>query len=119
MIEISCRCGASKKRFNINIGPFYIAECCEEAGYDHLGNRKDVAPESLGLTEQDAAEVQTAKLIEDPDELAALEKLEVVKETEYTADFDGNVLSEKEVTPTKQKRRYNRGGNVKKNEQPS
>jgi hypothetical protein len=98
MIEISCRCGASKKRFNINIGPFYIAECCEEAGYDHLGNRKDVAPESLGLTEQDAAEVESAKLVEDSSEEP--------KEDEASQ-------------PEKKKRRYNRGGNVKKNEQPS
>mgnify|MGYP000844095888 CR=1 FL=1 len=41
MTEKSCRCGASKKRFKVDIGPFYIAECCEEAGFDNLGNRKE------------------------------------------------------------------------------
>lgn len=39
MTEKSCRCGASKKRFKVDIGPFYIADCCEEAGFDNLGNR--------------------------------------------------------------------------------
>jgi hypothetical protein len=40
MEEKSCRCGASKKRFKMDIGPFYVGECCEAAGYDGLGNPK-------------------------------------------------------------------------------
>ena len=39
MKEKSCRCGASKKRFKIDIGPFYVGECCLNAGYDDLGNK--------------------------------------------------------------------------------
>lgn len=42
MTEKSCRCGASKKRFKMDIGPFFIAECCEDAGFDNLGNRKEL-----------------------------------------------------------------------------
>ena len=36
--ELSCYCGKSKKTFFNNVGDNYIGECCEEAGYDHLGN---------------------------------------------------------------------------------
>lgn len=38
MIEKPCRCGKSKKNFRIDIGPFFIGECCIEAGYDDMGN---------------------------------------------------------------------------------
>lgn len=34
----TCYCGKSNKNFSIDIGPNYLGECCEEAGYDHLGN---------------------------------------------------------------------------------
>lgn len=40
MQEKSCRCGASKKRFKIDIGPFYVDSCCLAAGFDDLGNPK-------------------------------------------------------------------------------
>lgn len=41
MKEKSCRCGASKKNFKMDIGPFYVAECCNAAGFDDLGNPKN------------------------------------------------------------------------------
>lgn len=44
MIEKSCRCGKSKKNFSVNIGPFFIADCCTEAGYDHLGEKVEAPP---------------------------------------------------------------------------
>lgn len=109
-----CRCGKQTKNFKFDIGPFFITECCTKAGYDHLGNRKEVKPEDLGLTSTDAEEIREAKLVEDPDELAELEKLETVQETEVVADFDGNIISQKDVKPEKKKRSYNRGGNIKK-----
>ncbi len=37
MILKSCVCGASKKNFKMDIGPFYVGECCKDAGYDDLG----------------------------------------------------------------------------------
>jgi hypothetical protein len=37
MIEKSCACGKSKKNFKMDIGPFYVADCCKDAGYDDLG----------------------------------------------------------------------------------
>lgn len=40
MIEITCRCGDSKKRFKRDIGPFFINECCEAKGYDNMGELK-------------------------------------------------------------------------------
>lgn len=37
MIKIKCRCGKSEKSFKKEIGPFYIDECCEKAGFDEFG----------------------------------------------------------------------------------
>lgn len=39
MREVSCRCGKNKRSFKNDIGPFYIDDCCLEAGYDQLGNK--------------------------------------------------------------------------------
>ena len=44
MKEKPCRCGASKKRFQFDIGPFFVNDCCLEAGFDELGNSKDAEP---------------------------------------------------------------------------
>lgn len=38
MIEKSCYCGKSKKRFMVDIGEKYLGECCEKAGFNHKGN---------------------------------------------------------------------------------
>lgn len=46
MIEISCRCGAAKKRFKYDIGEFFINDCCSEAGFNHLGQRQGQTSES-------------------------------------------------------------------------
>lgn len=37
MFKKQCRCGAIEKSFKIDIGPFFISECCEKAGYDEKG----------------------------------------------------------------------------------
>lgn len=37
MYEIPCRCGKVKQNYKMNIGPFFINDCCIEAGYNHLG----------------------------------------------------------------------------------
>lgn len=42
MIEITCRCGKSKKTFKHNIGPYYVDECCLAEGYDELGKKQSV-----------------------------------------------------------------------------
>ena len=42
MFKIKCFCGKSEKTFLRNIGPHFHAECCEEAGFDHLGNKKEI-----------------------------------------------------------------------------
>lgn len=41
MHKIKCRCGASEKTFKFDIGPFFMNECCEKAGYDEKGELKD------------------------------------------------------------------------------
>lgn len=99
MIEKTCRCGKSKKNFNVDIGPFFIAECCTEAGYDHLGNRFE--PEDIGLNK---AELEKS--------MEASQSLEIVDEGEKE-----EVLEEAppvETEKKKSKRQYNRNGNIKK-----
>ena len=44
MKEKSCRCGKSKKNFKMDIGPFYVGDCCLESGFDGLGNSKRPEP---------------------------------------------------------------------------
>lgn len=85
MFEKSCRCGNIKKNFRIDIGPFFIDECCVKAGFDYLGNKVEPL-----LTSE---------------ELERAESLEVVDHPE--TDFIEEELPKK-------KRSYNRGGNLKK-----
>src|SRR5690606_23594254 len=40
MFEKPCVCGKSKKNFKNDIGPFFVNECCTEAGYDEFGKLK-------------------------------------------------------------------------------
>ncbi len=40
MFKKICACGISGKTFKKDIGPFFIAECCEKAGYDIYGKKK-------------------------------------------------------------------------------
>ena len=72
MMEKSCRCGKIKKKFMIDIGAFFIADCCIEAGYDHLGKMKDI-----GLSKE-----EVSKLVEDP----VIENMEIVDEGEVSEE---------------------------------
>lgn len=65
MYEKTCRCGASKKSFNIDIGPFFVDSCCLEAGYDDLGNLKKKPLQMEGLPSKDELAAEAAKLQED------------------------------------------------------
>ena len=51
MIEKTCRCGKSKKNFKLDIGPFFINDCCTEEGYNHLG-QKVIATVTGSVTEK-------------------------------------------------------------------
>lgn len=42
MYKKKCRCGKAEKNFKIDIGPFFIADCCEDAGYDCHGNKANI-----------------------------------------------------------------------------
>lgn len=57
MQEKSCRCGASKKRFKMDIGPFYVGECCNAAGFDELGRPKLMEGEKVEVSEAENAEL--------------------------------------------------------------
>jgi len=37
----SCVCGKTSKNFKFDIGPFFVTDCCEEAGYDCKGVLKE------------------------------------------------------------------------------
>ena len=37
MFKRKCACGETEKSFKIDIGPFFVNECCEQAGYDVYG----------------------------------------------------------------------------------
>lgn len=100
MIEKTCRCGKTKKNFQIDIGPFFIAECCTEAGYDHLGNKFEV--ESVNLKTEEVQKVLESK---------ETQALEIVDDPKDDADEPEEVV---EQPPQKKKRAYNRGGNLKK-----
>lgn len=89
MFEKPCRCAKQKKNFRLDIGPFFIDDCCIEAGYDELGNK--------------------AEPLLTPEELQRAETLEVVDHPE----LDKEEVLQEEVKP-KKKRSYNRGGNIKK-----
>lgn len=56
MYTKKCRCGEQTKNFKIDIGPFFIDECCTAAGYDHLGKKaidtKDLGIDSTKLDEK-------------------------------------------------------------------
>lgn len=58
----TCRCGKSKKNFKMDIGNFFIDECCIEAGFDELGNpkaKKELKMEGLPSVEEIKAEAAT------------------------------------------------------------
>lgn len=41
MKRLKCKCGETEKNFKIDIGEFFINECCEKAGYDYLGKKSE------------------------------------------------------------------------------
>lgn len=63
MMEKPCRCGKIKKNFKMDIGPFFIAECCIEAGYNNKGEmvgkpKKEEKPVEKKVEEPKAEEVK-------------------------------------------------------------
>lgn len=63
MREITCYCGKSKKRFISNRINVFHNDCCEEAGYNHLGElettqNKDATQNDLSNTQNDLSNTQ-------------------------------------------------------------
>lgn len=120
MLEKTCRCGKTKKNFAVDIGPFFIAECCEQAGYDHKGNRLEA--EDVGLTKSEVEEALDVKeelqIVDEGEQPDPNEEGEIVAHTRVVADFDGNVLSEKKATDEelKQLNSKNKNRRGKKNQ---
>lgn len=87
----------------VDIGPFFITDCCTEAGFDHLG-RKESALEDLGLNTEKVSETLKSE---------ATESLNIVDDPK----LDGEPLEteeEKKEAPAKPKRQYSRRQNSKK-----
>ena len=57
MYKKTCRCGKTEKNFKMDIGEFFIAKCCLEAGFDKMGNKDEkkvkteVKPEEVKVEE--------------------------------------------------------------------
>jgi hypothetical protein len=90
MILKSCVCGASKKNFKMDIGPFYVGECCKDAGYDDLGRL------TASSVEGQAPESSDPSLLEKlfGRKMTAVEQLDVLADITSAND---NVISSKEV----------------------
>lgn len=88
--EVPCRCGERRKRFKMDIGEFFIDDCCTEKGFDHLGRQKlaegervdsvseserstlDTLAATFGLKRQEAAPVVST---EKPSSASSLKSL--------------------------------------------
>tara|TARA_R110000868_G_C10973188_1_gene771586 strand:+ start:106778 stop:107173 length:396 start_codon:yes stop_codon:yes gene_type:complete len=58
MFKIKCRCGSSEKSFKIDIGEFFMNECCFKAGYDAQGNKEGEEQESEDQGQDESSESQ-------------------------------------------------------------
>lgn len=58
MFKKKCRCGKTEKNFKLDIGPFFISECCEEAGYDHAGRKPSKKPTEKAKTSEEKPKVE-------------------------------------------------------------
>jgi hypothetical protein len=93
MIEKTCRCGKTKKNFMMDIGPFFIDDCCLAAGYDELGKSKTIlddpkAPSMAELEAEAKALDKAAQAEAEAKEQAKREKRERenAKKREYNAN---------------------------------
>lgn len=89
-----CRCGKSKKNFKMDIGPFYIDECCSEAGYDCQGNKvgESSEPEST-FTDT----VQCEPLISREEELSKMSAKELKKLAQEMGIEKAKYMSKKDL----------------------
>lgn len=77
MYLTKCACGDSEKNFKVEIGPFYVGECCEAKGYDHLGQK----PQEPGMSTE-----ETSDLMKELDSQAN----ELIVEAESTSDEESD-----------------------------
>ena len=75
MFKKSCRCGASEKNFKMDIGAFFIGECCELAGYDAFGQKtkEALSNEEIAAMAQDLAGADDLMIKDEPQVDAAPE----------------------------------------------
>lgn len=61
MFEKPCRCGKTKKRFKKDIGPFFINQCCRDAGYDNRGELVEAPKEQASVEKESVQEPEPEK----------------------------------------------------------
>lgn len=134
MFTKTCRCGKQTKNFKKDIGPFFIDECCTEAGYDHLGKKaldtKDLGIDSTKLDQdltsdetknleieddssldQDLSDEEQEKLMDESDEEEADEADAKVLEEQLQADAQAEQAENTPIQP-EVKLEVNEGGEV-------
>lgn len=96
MFVTKCRCGKSEKSFKRNIGPFFMNDCCVEAGYDERGNlieqksadKQEPTVQVVEVAEQNSVEptVESQPVAEQKSEEPIVEAQPVVEKTEEKSD---------------------------------
>lgn len=62
MFKRKCKCNKSEKNFKMDIGPFFVNECCVESGYDELGNKKESIDESANQVSNESPKLKKGEL---------------------------------------------------------
>jgi uncharacterized membrane protein YqiK len=99
MFEKTCRCGKSKKNFKIDIGDFFVDDCCLEAGYNELGELVKKSPNPVDLPSQDELDAKAALLKED----TSPEPEDPRDESQEDAESEAKAKAEKEAAKAQAK----------------
>ena len=92
MFMKTCRCGKTKKNFKFDIGPFFVDECCIEAGFDELGKKKldlqDIGLNTDELANQINSDATSQLEVQDEGEQPEETTAEESSQTETEEDLD-------------------------------
>jgi hypothetical protein len=106
MFRKTCRCGKTQKNFKHDIGEFFIADCCLEAGYNHKG-------EKVGEETLDAVEI-VEEVQEAIEPLPKEVQEEVIDDIVESVANDINELSLKELKKLADEKGVKYGKNITK-----
>lgn len=78
MFKKRCRCGKTEKNFKIDIGPFFVTDCCEEEGFDCFGKKKEDYQEEKELQEESKQEEPEQEVEQEEKELEKMSQKELM-----------------------------------------